>query len=453
MPPRNGSYRPIVIEGCESSHLFKRNNSNKWQLYAMIDGIEIKKSTYTDNLKAATIKAGDIVRSAIQGVPVTSDINRKNRGQTIADVLAMNFGSGNELVSIYQMCGWQNRTLKENKRNLEQFAHHFERKALASITDKDAMAYMAIIRTRTSDATHNRHRVSLNKFFEKCIILQLVAKNPMSNVATLKENKKLPVPLTQQQVEQARELYSEHGRIITDVYYLTGMRRSELHGNEDKTGVRWMDVDRANNIILLMNTKGLVDRHVPLTPPLLAILNSVRTGRDFLMNNRDRKLSDNQIKEVRIQWHKGLRQQKTSSRRNRDPRNGYAVRLAKEYGVSDTLIRKIVEGHNYDEPKKSRYTYVPKKVYSIPPETLKDAVIFPKIDLKSEYKRIKEALGIQSMGSHKYRKTWATILNTRGATDADLRDLGGWKDSKTIDLYRAANPIRLNEIAQRIVGD
>lgn len=441
MPPRNGSYRPIVIEGCESSHLFKRNNSNKWQLYAMIDGIEIKKSTYTDNLKAATIKAGDIVRSAIQGVPVASDINRKNRAQTIADVLSMNFGSDEEPVSIYQMCGWQGRTLKENKRNLEQFASHFERKAVASITDKDAIAYMAIVRTRTSSATHNRHRVSLNKFFEACIILQLVAKNPMSNVATLKENKKLPVPLTESQVEQARAMYSEYARIITDVYYLTGMRKSELHGHEDKAGVRWMDVDRANNIVLLVNTKGFVDRHVPLTPPLLAILNSVRTGRDFY---RERKLSDDQINEVRIQWHKGLRQQ---------TKRGCAVRLAKEFGVSDTLIRNIVDGHNDEQPNKSRYSYDANVIYSIPPETLKEAVIFPKINLTKEFNRIKEALGIESMGSHKYRKTWATILNTHGATDADLRDLGGWKDSKTIDLYRRANPARLNEIAQRIGGN
>ena len=57
-----------------------------------------------------------------------------------------------------------------------------------------------------------------------------------------------------------------------------------------------------------------------------------------------------------------------------------------------------------------------------------------------------EKVGLPKLRRHMMRHTFATFLGSKGATDMDLMDLGGWKSVAMVRRYRKIVDERLDDV-------
>ena len=57
-----------------------------------------------------------------------------------------------------------------------------------------------------------------------------------------------------------------------------------------------------------------------------------------------------------------------------------------------------------------------------------------------------EKVGLPKLMRHMMRHTFATFLGSKGATDMDLMDLGGWKSVAMVRRYRKVVDERLDDV-------
>ena len=65
-----------------------------------------------------------------------------------------------------------------------------------------------------------------------------------------------------------------------------------------------------------------------------------------------------------------------------------------------------------------------------------EAIVTPRIDIKKSLAVAAEKVGLPKLTRHMMRHTFATFLGSKGATDMDLMDLGGWKSVAMVRRYR-----------------
>jgi len=118
-------------------------------------------------------------------------------------------------------------------------------------TDMIRAWLMALMDQGMTPRTINRKLSCLKSYWRYLIRRELVGINPASRVPSPKTDKPLPVFLKEEEVTKARMLEGRKGhpfetvrdRLIIELFYQTGMRRSELIGLQDK------DVDTASGFV------------------------------------------------------------------------------------------------------------------------------------------------------------------------------------------------------------
>ena len=75
-----------------------------------------------------------------------------------------------------------------------------------------------------------------------------------------------------------------------------------------------------------------------------------------------------------------------------------------------------------------------------------DAIVIPPIDIKKSLVTAAAKIGLPKVTRHMMRHTFATYLGSKGVTDMDLMDLGGWKSVGMVRRYREAVDDRLNSV-------
>jgi integrase len=81
-----------------------------------------------------------------------------------------------------------------------------------------------------------------------------------------------------------------------------------------------------------------------------------------------------------------------------------------------------------------------------PDDSNPDAVVIPPIDIKKSLAVAAEKVGLPKLTRHMMRHTFATFLGSKGATDMDLMDLGGWKSVAMVRRYRKVVDERLDDV-------
>lgn len=137
-------------------------------------------------------------------------------------------------------------------------AHFHVRSWLASLKDEEQ-----------AERSINRKLSSLNSFYKYLMRLQLADKNPVKQLHALRLPKRLPVYLKEQEAEfLLEELQFDEGfkgftdRIICELLYQTGMRRSELLQLKE-TDIEW-SLDQVRVL-----GKGNKERLLPVSKLLL----------------------------------------------------------------------------------------------------------------------------------------------------------------------------------------
>ncbi len=120
--------------------------------------------------------------------------------------------------------------------------------------------YLSSLRRRNySRRSISRRLAALRSFFRYLVQRQLIDRNPMSAIKNPRIEKKLPLFLTEEQVEYllsmdyGRDFKGLRDKAIMEVLYSTGARVSEL------VGISLYDIDMSSNTVRLMG-KGRKER-------------------------------------------------------------------------------------------------------------------------------------------------------------------------------------------------
>lgn len=140
---------------------------------------------------------------------------------------------------------------------------------ISEINYQQIRAWVSVlIKNKIAARSVNRKLSSLKSFFKYLQRQQIVEVNPMSKISGPKTPKRLPVFVDEHQMEDLfTEVQFEEGfngqrdRLILDLLYQTGIRRSEL------THLKEADVDLFNSTIKVLGKRNK-ERIIPISLPL-----------------------------------------------------------------------------------------------------------------------------------------------------------------------------------------
>lgn len=134
-------------------------------------------------------------------------------------------------------------TVLAYSKDLEQFINHvsvhLQVSDIADVDHHDIRTWIiSILEDDKMQATSVNRKIScLRSFFRYMVRNQLVAKNPMLKITSLKTKKKLPLFIEKDQMERlfdqiefGDDLAGTRDRLMIELLYCTGMRRAELIG-------------------------------------------------------------------------------------------------------------------------------------------------------------------------------------------------------------------------------
>lgn len=131
---------------------------------------------------------------------------------------------------------------------------------------------VALMQDGISPRSINRKLSSLKSFYKFLLRKGEIAVSPFSKVTNPKTSKRLPVYVEKQNIEHLLQVvkfeegfWGERDKLIIEILYATGMRRSELSGLKDT------DIDAWNSQMKVLG-KGNKERLIPLHPQLLKAL-------------------------------------------------------------------------------------------------------------------------------------------------------------------------------------
>lgn len=164
-------------------------------------------------------------------------------------------------------------TVTSYKTDIAQFIDFInpqkESLSISEINYQQIRAWVSVlIKNKIAARSVNRKLSSLKSFFKYLQRQQIVEVNPMSKISGPKTPKRLPVFVDEHQMEDLfTEVQFEEGfngqrdRLILDLLYQTGIRRSEL------THLKETDVDLFNSTIKVLGKRNK-ERIIPISLPL-----------------------------------------------------------------------------------------------------------------------------------------------------------------------------------------
>ena len=173
---------------------------------------------------------------------------------------------------------FSSHTVIAYSKDLDQFLHHItenlEVTSIQKVDHHDIRSWIvSILEDEKLQATSVNRKIScLRSFYKHLIRNEVVSKNPMAKITSLKTKKKLPLFLEQAQMENLLD-QMEFGegfkgvrdKLIIELLYCTGMRRAEL------IGLRVSNVNRSNQGIKVLGKRNK-ERIIPLSQCSLSLI-------------------------------------------------------------------------------------------------------------------------------------------------------------------------------------
>lgn len=155
-------------------------------------------------------------------------------------------------------------TILNYKLDLEDFKHFLGETALEKADYLVLRKYLAVLKGKNlTNRTVNRHLSTLRSFFRFLNREGLIKTNPMLSLSSPKQEKYLPLFLTEEEVTKLidavlpRDERGLRDRAILETFYSTGVRISEL------AGLARDDIDFIGGIVKVLG-KGKKERLVPI---------------------------------------------------------------------------------------------------------------------------------------------------------------------------------------------
>lgn len=128
--------------------------------------------------------------------------------------------------------------------------------------------------------TQRNYQGAIKKFYEIC----LNQKNKFKNIPYAKVDKKLPIVLSQEEVQRMFDVCDNlKHKVILSLLYSCGLRVSEL------INLKWSHIDRSRMVINILDGKCGKDRQVMLAPPIIPLLEQYYynyKSKDYVLNGQ-----------------------------------------------------------------------------------------------------------------------------------------------------------------------
>ncbi len=187
-------------------------------------------------------------------------------------------------------------TVVAYSKDLDQFLHHIiENLEIASIKEVDHHDIRSWIISILEDdklqaSSVNRKISSLRSFYKYMVRNEIVEKNPMAKITSLKMKKKLPLFLEQSQMMNlldgmafGDDFAGVRDKLIIELLYCTGMRRAELIGLETK------NVNNSKQEIKVLGKRNK-ERIIPLSPQTIRLIQEYQQmSSDFFGHSQTEK--------------------------------------------------------------------------------------------------------------------------------------------------------------------
>ena len=169
-------------------------------------------------------------------------------------------------------------TVVAYSKDLDQFLHHItENLEIACIKEVDHHDIRSWIISILEDdklqaSSVNRKISCLRSFYRYMVRNEIIEKNPMAKITSLKTKKKLPLFLEQSQIlnlldgmEFGDDFAGIRDKLIIELLYCTGMRRAELIGLES------INVNSSKQEIKVLGKRNK-ERIIPLSPQTIGLI-------------------------------------------------------------------------------------------------------------------------------------------------------------------------------------
>jgi integrase len=272
------------VEG-DAMGLFKRKNSECWQMCFFLEGRKVRMSTGTANKRIAQ-KVYEKTKAQV----VTGNFppNPESRGSMSFCELVDEF--------INKHCRIEKASYKRDEVIGNSLKKHFGKTPIGRIKTYDIIAWRerrAAHITRTgapiTKASLNRELAFLKAMFNRAIEWGWLIENPATKVRRLKgEAKRLRI-LAREEIVRLIDSARESLKPILMIAATTGMRKAEI------LNLKWKDIDFANGFIRVGLGKNSDSRDVPFDSGIKVTLLELRKGRRpseyvFSRKNGDRIL-------------------------------------------------------------------------------------------------------------------------------------------------------------------
>lgn len=197
------------------------------------------------------------LKVVLSGALSKYEITEKNNEVVIYD--------GSNLKILNMFIAWK-LTEGKSKRTLEHYKYVITKmienipKSIRKITDNDIFMYFSMLKGQgCSNVYIDGIRLCLSSFFGWCLDKEFVSKNPMKGVSSIKTDKVIKKPFTDEEMERLRQSCETlRDKALVEFLYCTGVRVSEC------ISVNIKDID-FNNRSLVVYGKGAKEREVYLS--------------------------------------------------------------------------------------------------------------------------------------------------------------------------------------------
>ncbi|MCB9185706.1 MAG: tyrosine-type recombinase/integrase [Flavobacteriales bacterium] len=169
-------------------------------------------------------------------------------------------------------------TVTAYSKDLQQFLHHLkdnlEVPKLDAVDHHDIRSWIiSILEDEKLQARSVNRKIScLRSFYKYLVRNDLVVRNPMERITSLKTNKKLPLFLEQKQMENlldrmefGEDFSGIRDKLIIELLYCTGMRRAEL------IGLLSSNVNKFKKELKVLGKRNK-ERIIPLSDAMMALI-------------------------------------------------------------------------------------------------------------------------------------------------------------------------------------
>lgn len=187
---------------------------------------------------------------------------------------------------------YSKHTVTAYARDIEKFQDFLqERYSDAEVSDVNYSQIRSwiveLVEDKLSNRSINRKISSLQSYFKFLLKVEAIEVNPLAKHKALKTSKKIQVPFSEAEVNRVLDGRAHNNtfeglrnKLIIELFYSTGMRRSEL------IGLQLSSIDFSNKTIKVLGKQNK-ERFIPLLDSVIVTLKAYLQERQVLKNSGD----------------------------------------------------------------------------------------------------------------------------------------------------------------------